>query len=80
MNKLKICKIVVTSINFVLFVAAVVCSIIYGTTQNGVFTIAATSCLGLIAVSCVTLLILDKKLGKDVTNEEENDENNKKED
>lgn len=83
MNKLKVCKIVITSMNFALFIAAVVFSIVYGTTRIGAYTYAATGCFLLVAVLSITFLVLEKKFGKNTTNDEENvenDKNNKKED
>ena len=57
MNKLKIFKIVITSLNFVLCVIAMVFSILYGTTKIGAYTYAATGCFLVVAVLCVSLFL-----------------------
>lgn len=77
MNKLKIFKIVITSLNFVLCVIAMVFSILYGTTKIGAYTYAATGCFLVVAVLCVILLIVEKKFGKDTPDAYENEEKDK---
>lgn len=77
MNKLKIFKIIITSLNFALCVVAMVLSILYGTTKIGAYTYAATGCFLLVAVLCVTLLIVERKFGKNTFDAYENEEKDK---